>query len=63
MLPEATSSVAEFVKLTRTSGHCLGTFQTAKLCFGYNPPPNGSVSHYHSPTFFSLSLVKLTRVC
>jgi hypothetical protein len=22
----------------RISGHCLGTFQTAKLCFGYNPP-------------------------
>jgi hypothetical protein len=21
----------------RTSGHCLGTFQTAKLCFGYTP--------------------------
>jgi hypothetical protein len=23
----------------RTSGHCLGTFQTAKLCFDYTPPP------------------------
>jgi hypothetical protein len=23
----------------RISGHCLGTFQTAKFCFDYIPPP------------------------
>jgi hypothetical protein len=36
----------------RTSGHCLGTFQTAKLCFDYTPLQNGSVSHYPFSTFF-----------
>jgi hypothetical protein len=28
----------------RTSGHCLVAFQTAKLCFGYTPLQNDSVS-------------------
>jgi hypothetical protein len=40
----------------RTSGHCLGTFQTAKLCFDYTPPPYGSVARYPPA---SLSLKKL----
>jgi hypothetical protein len=40
----------------RTSGHCLGTFQTAKLCLDYAPLQNGSVSHYPSPQLSSLSL-------
>jgi hypothetical protein len=41
-----------------TSGHCLGTFQTAKLCFDYTPLPNGSVSHNppQLSSFLSLSL-------
>jgi hypothetical protein len=46
----------------RTSGHCLGTFQTAKLCFDYTPLQNGSVSHYPPQTFFSLSLSRSLRV-
>jgi hypothetical protein len=41
----------------RTSGHCLGTFQIAKLCFDYTPLQNGSVSHYPPPKFLlSLSV-------
>jgi hypothetical protein len=40
----------------RTSGHCLGTFQTAKLCFDYTSLQNGSVSHYPPPQLSSLSL-------
>jgi hypothetical protein len=39
----------------KTSGHCLGTFQTAKLCFDYTPPAKGSVSNY-PPQLSSLSL-------
>jgi hypothetical protein len=38
----------------RTSGHCLGTFQSAKLLFDYTPLQTGSVSHY--PPNFLLSL-------
>jgi hypothetical protein len=40
----------------RTSGHCLGTFQTAKLYFDYTPLQNGSVSHYPPNFLLSLSL-------
>jgi hypothetical protein len=40
----------------RTSGHCLRTFQTAKLCFDYTPLQNGSLSHYPPPQLSSLSL-------
>jgi hypothetical protein len=47
----------------RTTGHCLGTFQTAKLCFDYTPLQNGSVSHYPPQlSSFSLSLSN-DRLC
>jgi hypothetical protein len=39
----------------RTSGHCLGTFQTAKLCFGYTPLQT-VVSLTTTPQLSSLSL-------
>jgi hypothetical protein len=40
----------------RTSGHCLGTFQTAKFCFDYTPLQTVVSLTTPSPTFFSLSL-------
>jgi hypothetical protein len=46
----------------KTSGHCLGTFQTAKLCFGYTPRQTVvSLTTTPLPTFFSLSLSLSTK--
>jgi hypothetical protein len=42
----------------RTSGHCLGTFQTAKLCFGYTPLQT-VVSLTTTPQLSSLSLSQI----